>query len=78
MKNQEFLEAIGISNEKLQDMIKIANQSSFGAKITGAGGGGCIFALTDAENIQSTLKKLKEQNYDCFSAEIDYKGLDTF
>lgn len=78
MKNQEYLEAIGISNEKLQDMIKIANQSSFGAKITGAGGGGCIFALTDAENIQSTLKKLKEQNYDCFSAEIDYKGLDTF
>ncbi|MDX1441718.1 MAG: mevalonate kinase [Nitrosopumilaceae archaeon] len=76
MKNQEFLETIGISNEKLREMIKNANKSSYGAKITGAGGGGCIFALTDDTNLQRTLKNLKE--YECFSAKIDYKGLDTF
>ena len=75
-KNQEFLESIGISNEKLRKMIDVANNSSYGSKITGAGGGGCIFALTDETNLQSTLDDLKE--YECFSAKIDYKGLDTF
>lgn len=75
-KNQKYLETIGISNEKLQKMIDVANNSSFGAKITGAGGGGCIFALTDETNMQATLDDLKE--YDCFAVKIDYKGLDTF
>ena len=43
-QNQEYLETIGISNDKLRDMIEIGKQNSFGAKITGAGKGGCIFA----------------------------------
>ena len=45
IQNQEYLERIGISNDKLREMIQIGQKSSFGAKITGAGGGGCIFAL---------------------------------
>ena len=57
-------------------MIETANNSSYGSKITGAGGGGCIFALTDETNLQSTLDDLKD--YECFSAKIDYRGLDTF
>jgi len=78
IKNQEYLENIGVSNEKLKNMIEIATKSSFGAKITGAGDGGCIFALTDESNIEKTLKQLKEKDYDCFSAKIDFRGLDTF
>ena len=59
-------------------MIKLANKSSFGAKITGAGVGGCIFALTDETNIEDTIQQLKENNYECFSVKIDFKGLNTF
>lgn len=77
-KNQKFLDTIGISNEKLQNMIKIADECSFGSKITGAGGGGCIFALTNETNMKNTIQKLRENNYDCFSVKIDFKGLDTF
>ena len=78
IKNQEYLELIGVSNEKLRSMIELANKSSFGAKITGAGVGGCIFALTDETNMEDTIQKLKENNYECFSVKIDFKGLDTF
>lgn len=76
--NQEFLETIGISNEKLRKMIKIAENSSFGAKITGAGGGGCIIALSDESNLEKIISELKMKDYECFSAKIDFKGLDTF
>ncbi len=78
IKNQEYLELIGVSNEKLRSMIELANKSSFGAKITGAGFGGCIFALTDETNMEDTIQQLKENNYECFSVKIDFKGLNTF
>jgi len=77
-QNQEYLENIGISNKELTKMVKIGQESSFGAKITGSGGGGCIFALTNESNLQNILKKFKDSNYECFSAKIDFKGLNTF
>jgi len=78
IKNQEYLESIGVSNEKLRNMIELANKSSFGAKITGAGVGGCIFALTDETNMEDTIQQLRENDYECFSVKIDFKGLNTF
>jgi mevalonate kinase len=77
IKNQKYLETIGVSNEKLRDMIALATKSSFGAKLTGAGGGGCIFALTDKNNMEITIQQLKENNFECFSTKIDFQGLDT-
>jgi mevalonate kinase len=77
-QNQEYLETIGISNGKLRDMIKIGQNKSFGAKITGAGGGGCIFALTNESNLKQTIEQFKANNYKCYSVKIDFKGLDTF
>ena len=59
-------------------MIRLAEETSYGAKITGAGGGGCIIALTDESNLDKTLSNLSRSNFECFSARIDSKGLDTF
>ncbi len=78
LKNQEYLETIGISNEKLRSMIELAQKSSFGAKLTGAGGGGCIIALTDEVNLENVIEQFRKKNYECFSAKIDFMGLDTF
>ena len=78
IQNQEYLEIIGISNDRLREMIQIGQNKSFGAKITGAGGGGCIFAFTDESNLDQTMNQFKNKNYDCFSVKIDFKGLDTF
>lgn len=77
-ENQNYLEEIGISNDKIREMIMLAENSAYGAKITGAGDGGCIIALVDATNIDTTLKNLQKNNYECFSVKIDFKGLDTF
>ncbi len=78
IQNQEYLEAIGVSNEKLRDMVQIGQKSSFGAKITGAGRGGCILALTDESNLENAISQFRDKNYECFSVKIDFKGLDTF
>jgi len=77
-QNQEYLETIGISNKQLREMIEIGQKTSFGAKITGSGGGGCIFAITDESNLEDTLKEFKDNSFECFSVEIDFEGLNTF
>jgi mevalonate kinase len=77
-KNQTFLEQIGVSTDKLDFLVKEAKKTSFGAKITGAGGGGCIIALADKSNLKETLNNLKNHD-EVFSTKIDYMGLlDTF
>lgn len=77
-KNQTFLEQIGVSTDKLDLLVKEAKKTSFGAKITGAGGGGCIIALVDKSNLKQTLTNLKNHD-EVFSTKIDYMGLlDTF
>ncbi len=78
MENQKYLEEIGVSNDKLREMLVSVENSSYGAKITGAGEGGCIIALTDDSNLEKTMNNLRSKNYECFSVKIDSKGLDTF
>ncbi|MBC7107821.1 MAG: mevalonate kinase [Methanomassiliicoccales archaeon] len=46
-KNQKLLSILGVSTPELEKLIEAAAQYSFGAKLTGAGGGGSIIALTD-------------------------------
>jgi mevalonate kinase len=74
MHNQEFLEKIGVSNDTLNSMLNLANNTSYGAKLTGAGDGGCIIALADKSNLEKTLSALAKK-YECFSAKIDTNGL---
>ena len=77
-QNQKYLEQIGVSNEMLKGLVDDANKTSFGSKITGAGDGGCIIAIVDESNLEKTLENLQKKNYECFSVQIDSKGMDTF
>lgn len=73
-ENQELLEKINVSTNRLDLLIKEASNTSYGAKITGAGGGGCIISLVDESNASTTLENLKKIS-DCFIAKIDFDGL---
>jgi len=75
-ENQQYLEDIGVSNDKLRDMIGLANKNSFGAKLTGAGDGGCIVALVDKNNKKETIRELENKGYECFSTKIDFNGVE--
>jgi mevalonate kinase len=72
--NQTHLQKIGVSNQTLDGMIRAVKGTSYGAKITGAGDGGCIIILVDESNLQKTLNVLK--NYECFATKIDTLGVE--
>lgn len=46
-RNQRLLSVLGVSTKELDQLIDAVRPFSYGAKLTGAGGGGCIIALTD-------------------------------
>ncbi len=73
-KNQELLDQIKVSTEKLDLLISEAKKTSYGAKITGAGGGGCIISLVDKSNSDTTVENLRKFS-ECFVAKTDYNGL---
>ena len=45
-ENQILLRNLGVSSPELESLIRAAAPTSLGAKLTGAGGGGCMVALT--------------------------------
>ncbi|MEM4336305.1 MAG: mevalonate kinase [Candidatus Anstonellales archaeon] len=61
-ENQILLREIGVSTKELEEIISVANKNgALGAKLTGAGGGGCAIALAEneekAKKISSAIKK---------------------
>ena len=76
-ENQIILQQLGISHDKVRNIIDICSKAgAIGAKITGAGGGGAVIALA-ASKQESTkiVSRIKEAGYQSFEVEIDYDGL---
>jgi len=60
--NQHLLNMLGVGHSSLDTVISLANCHNLHAKLTGAGGGGCAFALIPpCESISSSLVKPSHQ-----------------
>jgi mevalonate kinase len=75
--NHGLLSALGVSARSLDSMVWAAREAgALGAKLTGAGGGGCIVALDRSEQTHTAL----EYTPGCesaFRAELDTRGVRT-
>jgi mevalonate kinase len=57
-KNQKLLAILGVSSPEIDKFIKVSLPYSYGAKLTGAGGGGSMIALTDhAKEVSEAIRK---------------------
>lgn len=58
--NQDYLEDLGVSTEKLNTMIKAARKAgAYGAKLSGAGGGDCMIALAGDDKRIGVVKAIE-------------------
>ena len=73
-QNQIFLERIGVSNDQLLDIVKSVEKETFGAKITGAGDGGCVIALTENSKKDSVVEKIGAE-YETYTVTIEKTGM---
>jgi mevalonate kinase len=73
--NHGLLSALGVSGRKLDSMVWTAREAgALGAKLTGAGGGGCIVALDRTEQTRTALEYTPGCE-DAFRAELDTDGV---
>ncbi len=60
-KNQEYLSELGVSIDKLDDMINGAvSAGAYGAKLSGAGGGDCMIAVAPKKKEQLVRQSIKQ------------------
>ncbi|WP_276272248.1 mevalonate kinase [Haloarcula litorea] len=73
--NHGLLSALGVSSRSLDSMVWAARDAgAMGAKLTGAGGGGCIVALDDTDGALTALRYTPGCE-DAFRAELDTDGV---
>jgi mevalonate kinase len=65
--NHELLVQLGVSTPRLDGAVHTALASgALGAKLTGAGGGGCAIALVEAEQHVGVLESWRREGFTCW------------
>jgi len=74
--NHALLYGIGVSDESLEWLINAARKAgALGAKLTGAGGGGCMIALTKNEKVEQILEAIQRAGGRPFIAKKTDEGV---
>jgi mevalonate kinase len=74
--NHALLSGLGVSDESLERLINAAGKAgSLGTKLTGAGGGGCMIALTEEERLEEVLEAIQRAGGKPFIARKTDEGV---
>jgi mevalonate kinase len=77
-RNHELLRQIGVSTPRLDRLVAAARKAgALGAKLTGAGGGGCIIALAGDKKAQTNIARgLRREGGTIYNVSLDLQGVD--
>ena len=74
--NHAALMSLGVSNETLDGMVDLLlTMGCYGAKLTGAGGGGSVLAVAPEGKEKSIVSGLSARGFETFRVEIPVKGV---
>jgi mevalonate kinase len=74
--NHAVLKTIGISNEALDSMVEaLCSMGCYGAKLTGAGGGGSVISVCPKAKEKSIVSGLSERGFETFAVKIPVEGV---
>jgi mevalonate kinase len=76
--NHGLLSALGVSSPELDSMVHASRRAgAIGAKLTGAGGGGCMIALSDTPRVGRIEDAIRRRRGDAIRVNISYTGVET-
>ncbi|MBI3841183.1 MAG: mevalonate kinase [Thaumarchaeota archaeon] len=77
--NHAVLSTLGVSNRALDRLVDLLlSLGCYGAKLTGAGGGGSVLAVAPEGKEKSIISGLKARGFDAFIAGIPVKGVESW
>lgn len=75
-QNHELLCQIEVSTEELERLVSAAREAgAFGAKLTGAGGGGCMIAVAPPNRTGDVLEAIRNAGGNAYLASIERRGV---
>lgn len=75
-ENQKYLVELGVSNDTISEIVKIAlRNGAYGSKLTGAGLGGCVISLGTKKELKKISRVLKERGFESFLINVDREGV---
>ncbi len=76
--NHGLLAGIGVSTMKLEILVHTARQNgALGAKLTGAGGGGCMIALAEEMDISEIERAIRRRKSDSYRVALTDEGVNS-
>jgi mevalonate kinase len=78
-QNHELLQKIGVSHPKLDHLVEIARRAgALGAKLTGAGGGGCVIVLSPSRVARDRIARvLRREGGTPYKISMDTGGVES-
>jgi len=75
-QNHELLRQIEVSTEDLERLVSAAREAgAFGAKLTGAGGGGCMIAVSSPNHLDDVQQAIRDSGGTPHLARIELRGV---
>ena len=75
-KNQKYLQELGVSIDKLDNMIKGALAAgAYGAKLSGAGGGDCMIAISPENKEKEVERRIKQAGGEIIDVATNAEGV---
>lgn len=77
--NHGLLESVGASNPRLDGLVEtLLSLGCLGAKLTGAGGGGSVLAVTPEGKGKSIISQLSERGFEGFETVLPLRGVESW
>ncbi len=74
--NHAVLGSLGVSNPTLDDLVdRLGSAGAYGAKLTGAGGGGSVVAVAPEAKEKSIASRLSALGFETFRARVPVEGV---
>ncbi|NIM47544.1 MAG: mevalonate kinase [Candidatus Aenigmarchaeota archaeon] len=74
--NQELLRGLDVSSLELEKLISASkNVGAYGAKLSGAGGGDCMIAITDKENFNNVVNAIEKEHGTFIEVKLNAEGV---
>jgi len=74
--NHELLRQIEVSTGELDGLVSVAREAgAFGAKLTGAGGGGCMIAVAPTHRTANVVQAIRDAGGTPYLANMERKGV---
>ncbi len=74
--NQEYLRDLGVSSEKLEDLISAAKKAgAYGAKLSGAGGGDCMIAISSPDKKEAVSDAITKAGGQVIDVRTNVQGV---